>query len=408
MKTKSTMKKLVTLLTALAVLITSIVVYQPKTAEAASEKTTVNKNRIEFVTTETMKGKDYTEENMLLNRTTAVTTYKGQKTTLVPVYIYQNGKLMGSGKNCVSYKKLKYKSSKSSVASVNKKGVITPKKNGTATITVSSVYNSKVKGTIEVTVTTKAKAVKAAKKESKKAKFVLEASHQKTCDTAWMYPGEYMTLSMKYSKNMKNKKLKWKSSDKSIATVNKNGVVTTKKKGSVTITATSTADKSVKATFEIEVKRLPTEEEYRKEHMAPNNGCRSTPGMLYYAVESRRDDATIVKNANAYVLSHDEMCLKMNTYDHVHTVVSNGIPQGPIWDEKANFNVDYVYGASSQEVIYTNSNPEVGELDEDYVFVPKKPGTTVITVESAVNKKLKDVITVTVEDSYWHIQYGGE
>lgn len=396
MKTKSTMKKLVTLLTALAVLITSIVVYQPKTAEAASEKTTVNKNRIEFVTTETMKGKDYTEENMLLNRTTAVTTYKGQKTTLVPVYIYQNGKLMGCGKNCVSYKKLKYKSSKSSVASVNKKGVITPKKNGTATITVSSVYNSKVKGTIEVTVTTKAKAVKAAKKESKKAKFVLEASNQKTCDTAWMYPGEYMTLSMKYSKNMKNKKLKWKSSDKSIATVNKNGVVTTKKKGAVTITATSTADKSVKATFEIEVRRIPTAEENAKEHMAPNNGCRSTPGILYYTVESRRDDSTILCRTNMDIL--DEIHLYMNFFDTAHTVVSNGIPQGPIWDEKANFNVDYVYGASSQEVIYTNSNPEVGELDEDYVFVPKKPGTTVITVESAVNKKLKDVITVTVED----------
>lgn len=395
MKTKSTMKKLVTLLTALAVLITSIVVYQPKTAEAASEKTTVNKNRIEFVTTETMKGKDYTEENMLLNRTTAVTTYKGQKTTLVPVYIYQNGKLMGSGKNCVSYKKLKYKSSKSSVASVNKKGVITPKKNGTATITVSSVYNSKVKGTIEVTVTTKAKAVKAAKKESKKAKFVLEASNQKTCDTAWMYPGEYMTLSMKYSKNMKNKRLKWKSSDKSIATVNKNGVVTTKKKGSVTITATSTADKSVKATFEIEVRRIPTAEENAKEHMSPRNSYSTVPGMIYYPVESRRDDSTIKYLSEAN--DREEMRLYMNFFDTVHTVVSNGIPQGPIWDEKANFNVDYVYGASSQEVIYTNSNPEVGELDEDYVFVPKKPGTTVITVESAVNKKLKDVITVTVK-----------
>lgn len=402
MKTKSTMKKLVTLLTALAVLITSIVVYQPKTAEAASEKTTVNKNRIEFVTTETMKGKDYTEENMLLNRTTAITTYKGQKTTLVPVYIYQNGKLMGCGKNCVSYKTLKYKSSKPSVASVNKKGVITPKKNGTATITVSSVYNSKVKGTIEVTVTTKAKAVKAAKKESKKAKFVLEASNQKTCDTAWMYPGEYMTLSMKYSKNMKNKRLKWKSSDKSIATVNKNGVVTTKKKGSVTITATSAADKSVKATFEIEVRRLPTEEENKKEHMSPGNSYYDAQGILFYPVESRRDDPTICFDP------YDGMLLYMNTYDHGHTVVSNGIPQGPIWDEKANFNVDYVYGASSQEVIYTNSNPKVGELDEDYVFVPKKPGKTVIIVESVVNKKLKSVITVTVEDSYWHIQYGGE
>lgn len=394
MKTKLTMKKLVTLLTALAVLITSIVVYQPKTAEAASKKINVNKNRIEFVTTETMKGKDYTEENMLLNRTTAVTTYKGKKITLVPVYIYQNGKLMGSGKNCVSYKTLKYKSSKPSVASVNKKGVITPKKNGTATITVSSVYNSKVKGTIEVTVTTKAKAVKATKKESKKAKFVLEASHQKTCDMAWMYPGEYMTLSMKYSKNMKNKKLKWKSSDKSIATVNKNGVVTTKKKGSVTITATSTADKSVKATFEIEVRRIPTAEENAKEHMAPNNGYSTVPGMLYWPVESRRDDSTITYRGgmdNYY----DGIHLYMNFFD---CPTYNGIPQGPIWDEKANFNVDYVYGASSQEVIYTNSNPEVGELDEDYVFVPKKPGTTVITVESAVNKKLKDVFTVTVED----------
>ena len=395
MKTKLIMKKLVTLLTALAVLITSIVVYQPKTAEAASKKTTVNKNRIEFVTTETMKGKDYTEENMLLNRTTAVTTYKGKKTTLVPVYIYQNGKLMGSGKNCVSYKTLKYKSSKPSVASVNKKGVITPKKNGTATITVSSVYNSKVKGTIEVTVTTKAKAVKAAKKESKKAKFVLEASNQKTCDTAWMYPGEYMTLSMKYSKNMKNKELKWKSSDKSIATVNKNGVVTTKKKGAVTITATSTADKSVKATFEIEVRRLPTEEENKKEHMSPGNSYYDVQGILFYPVESRRDDPTICFDP------YDGMLLYMNFFDPAHTVVSNGIPQGPIWDEKANFNVDYVYGASSQEVIYTNSNPEVGELDEDYVFVPKKPGTTVITVESAVNKKLKSVVTVTVE-YFWN------
>ena len=398
MKTKLIMKKLVTLLTALAVLITSIVVYQPKTAEAASKKTTVNKNRIEFVTTETMKGKDYTEKNMLLNRTTAVTTYKGKKTTLVPVYIYQNGKLMGSGKNCVSYKTLKYKSSKPSVASVNKKGVITPKKNGTATITVSSVYNSKVKGTIEVTVTTKAKAVKAAKKESKKAKFVLEASNQKTCDTAWMYPGEYMTLSMKYSKNMKNKKLKWKSSDKSIATVDKNGVVTTKKKGIVTITATSTADKNVKATFEIEVRRIPTAEENAKEHMAPNNGCRSTPGILFYPVEGRRDASTIRSNMIYEEGKRDEIHLYMNFFD---CPTYNGIPQGPIWDEKANFNVDYVYGASSQEVIYTNSNPEVGELDEDYVFVPKKPGTTVITVESAVNKKLKSVVTVTVE-YFWN------
>lgn len=209
-----------------------------------------------------------------------------------------------------------------------------------------------------------------------------------------------MTLSIKYAKNMKNKKLKWKSSDKSIATVNKKGVVTTKKKGFVTITATSASNKSVKATFEIEVKRLPTADEYQKEYMSPINGFFTEQAIYYYEVESRRDDATIVNDAGC-----PEMTLYMNAYDTT-TVVSNGIPQGPTWDEKANFHVAHVYGASSQEVFYTNSNPEVGELDEDDVFVPKKPGTTIITVESAVNKKLKDVVKITVKDSYWHIQYG--
>lgn len=395
---KTNMKKLATLLTALAVLISSITVYQPQTVDAATKKTTANKNCIEFVTTDTMKGKAYTDEDMMINRVTSVTTYKGKQTTLVPVYVYQNGKLMGSGKNCVSYKSLRYKSSKPSVATVSKKGVITPKKIGTTTITVSSIYNTKVKGTVEVTVTTKAKALKAAKAEAKKGKFVLEASHQKTCNTAWMYPGEYMTLSIKYSKNMKSKKLKWESSDKSIATVDKKGVVKTKKKGNVIITATSVADKNVKATFEIEVRRVPTAEDFKKEHMSPDNSCRNAPGMLYYEVESRRNDATIVNDADCGKKHYNEILLYMNSSLEERLVSNRKKPQESIWDEKANFHVDYVYGASSQEVIYTNSNPEVGELDEDDVFVPKKPGTTTITVESAVNKKLKDVVKITVED----------
>ena len=75
MKTKGIAKRLLVLVMALALVVTNITVYQPQTVEAASKKTTGNKNRIEFVTTETMKGKEYTEENMRLNRVTAVWSY---------------------------------------------------------------------------------------------------------------------------------------------------------------------------------------------------------------------------------------------------------------------------------------------------------------------------------------------
>lgn len=82
---------------------------------------------------------------------------------------------------------LKGKSSKPGVASVGKMGVITPKKTVTATVTVSSTYDSTEKGTLGVTVTPKAKSEKVAKKEVKKARFLLKVPHQKTVDSTWMY-----------------------------------------------------------------------------------------------------------------------------------------------------------------------------------------------------------------------------
>ena len=66
-----------------------------------------------------------------------------------------------------------------------------------------------------------------------------------------------------------------------------------------------------------------TESENEKEHMSPDNSCRSVPGMLYYPVESRRNDATIVNDADCGIGHYNEILLYMNAYDTVNTVVFN-------------------------------------------------------------------------------------
>ena len=66
-----------------------------------------------------------------------------------------------------------------------------------------------------------------------------------------------VTVSVKSVKPAKaSKAVKWKSSNKKIATVNSKGVVTGKKKGKVKITATSKSNKKVKKTITITVKDL--------------------------------------------------------------------------------------------------------------------------------------------------------
>lgn len=102
-----------------------------------------------------------------------------------------------------------WKTSNSKVATVNKNGVVTAVKAGTATITATS---GGVKLNCKVTV--KNRQLNTSKKS--------------------LYAGQKLTL--KYYGGTGT--IKWKSSNKQIATVNKDGVVTTLSPGTVTITAT--------------------------------------------------------------------------------------------------------------------------------------------------------------------------
>lgn len=124
-----------------------------------------------------------------------------------------------NGKNVT--KAAKYKSSNSKIAKVNKNGVVTAVRPGTVKITTK--YKGKSR-TTKVTI--------------KKAKLSL---NKKTVE---LNRGQKFTLKAFANKSgISNKNIKWTSSNSNIVSVNKNGVLTTKKNGTTTISCKTTIGK---------------------------------------------------------------------------------------------------------------------------------------------------------------------
>lgn len=131
--------------------------------------------------------------------TTSLSTYKKvEKVTL----------------NTVGLTKVTYKTSKKSVATVSKSGVVTGKKKGTATITVTG-YDNGAKKTYKCKVT-----VKNCSLTLKKSKATVKVGNT------------YQIVAT----TKPSAKVTYKSSKKSIATVDENGLITAVKKGKTTIT----------------------------------------------------------------------------------------------------------------------------------------------------------------------------
>ena len=139
-------------------------------------------------------------------------------------------------------KKVTWKSSNTTVATVSAKGVVTAKKTGTAKITATAADGSKKSAVCTITVKPSTIAVTGVKLDKTKLT---------------MGNGQSITLKATVSpSNATNKKVTWKSSNTKIAMVSSTGKVTTTSaaNGTVKITATTTDGKKV-ATCTITVRK---------------------------------------------------------------------------------------------------------------------------------------------------------
>ena len=343
MKVKGIAKKLVTMLMALIMLVTSITVYQPQTVEAAA------KNRI------TLESK-------------YKTLYVGEAYTLKATALYKDGKVCASLKKKyntqqLSYKYFRFSSSNNKVATVSKKGVVKAKKKGTVTLTMTHIYDHRIKASVKMQV-----------KAKKKGKIILAQK------SATIGVGNTVKIAVKSVKNMGGKAMKYTTSDKSIATVSDKGVVTGKSTGEAKITVTSVLNKKNKTTFKVTVKSQD----------------------LLDTVVDPTGEAKIVLAENevtlAPVSSFDET--ENTWWEARRWGVENKKNYG-----QAQIKVSRVSGLSDSAVTYQSNNSSVAEVSSIGFVTPKRAGVAVITVASKSNPNVTAEYKVTVRNLAGYIAF---
>ena len=384
-------KKAVVLMLALIVCISSVVVPQPEEVSAKQAAyldyygKDKPKNQIVFATSDDAKWHKANEGccNVSKNNGTynhyhcmkKKTVYAGEKFTIVPVAMFKNGVVVGSknSKDGIKSGELKYKSSNTSIATVNAKGVVTVKKKGKCKITVTSIYDSQVKGTLSLTVS----------KGKQKAKITLKEKK------ASIVVGKTTTIKVKSFKGISNKNLTFSSSDKKIATVSSKGKVTGKKAGTATITVTSLINKKVKAVFKVTVKTAD---------MIDTDYSKKGKGKIVLAENS----VTLYPEKSFHkIYNHcgDAHSLEYYTEDHESMDQFIG-EQLLVQKEKygqAQIKVKRITGVKNSAVSYKSSNTSVAAVSSTGFVTPKKVGTATITVTSKANKKVKATYKVTVK-----------
>lgn len=298
--------------------------------------------------------------------------------------------------------KVVWSTSNKNVAAVSQKGVVTGKKAGTAKITAA------VKGT----------------KVTRKVKVAKAASKVKLPSKAAMTAGDSKTLKAKFSPKGTKSLLKWKSSNKKVATVSSQGKIKALRAGTAVITATMTGKKA-KSTCKITVKEkivlaksvtlgqaavglkegqtsqisatvLPADTTHKAVTYATSNAGVATVSGTGLITAVKKGSAVITvttadgsnKTAQLQVVVNPVLASDMNVAADKTTLAAGQTLQINAAVSPAN--------ASIQTLKYTSSDPYAAEVSETGLITAKAQGFTTITVETVDGSNIKKSFDLNV------------
>lgn len=183
-----------------------------------------------------------------------------------------------------------WKSSKSSVASVDSQGIVTAHASGTATITATSTYSSKKTVRIKVTVTQKA----------------APSALSFPTSTASIYVGKSAQIAVSAQPTTASTLCQYTSSDTSVATVDSNGVITAHKVGMATISARSLKNSQASASLRVIVYDDNTPGSITLSSTALYLGVKYSDTMSASVLPATASQAVTWSSANPAVATVDE------------------------------------------------------------------------------------------------------
>ena len=308
-----------------------------------------------------------------------------------------------------SNKKVNWKSSNTSVATVSSTGVVTAKAVGTANITATTTDGTSLSATCKVTV---------------EPTLVTSLSLNKSVAT--LKTNETITLIANvFPTAAQNRTVTWSSSDTSVATVSSEGVVTALKVGTATITATTTDGSNLTATCKVTVVETPatgislnkTTASLKATETVTLTATVTPSTTTNKAVTWKSSDETIATVSNGVVTAHkvgtaditatttDGSNLSATCKVTVVATAATGISLNKTTASlKANETVTLTATvtpstATNKSVIWSSSNTSVATVSSTGVVTAKAVGTATITATTADGSNLSATCKVTVVET---------